>query len=99
MPPPASNRHHFEKAIWKDRLNTKSHLVHVAFNHDFRSGITPATIDRAHFITSELAIFTEFIDEDFPHFVLKSGDAVGLRERFEESEAFFLHGKVLTTHA
>ena len=99
MPPPASNRHHLEKAIWKDRLNTKSHLVHVALDHDFRSGITLAAINRAHFITSEIAIFTEFIDEDFPHFVLKSGDAVGLRERLEEGEAFVLHGKGLTTHA
>ena len=38
-------------------------------------------------------MISELIDEDFAHLVFVSGDAVGLSERFEEGEAFGLHGE------
>lgn len=91
MTPPTADRNHGQKAIGQDTLHPEAHLIHVAFHQNPGAILALLTENGSRSIRPDFTVLLEFPDEDFAHFILVPGNAVGLGEGFQQFESFVLH--------
>lgn len=92
MLPPTAHGDELQKAIRRDVLHQKSHLVHVPGHHHARSRTT-FTKHRSAAIAAQLAMLLEFIHKNGPHFVLVTRHRMSLGELLQQRYRFGLHGQ------